>query len=336
MAGRQTHLVDGDVVSRLITSASQQIRQTLVLSDKPKGAIATTICFETLIALADEQINNVDFHAVSPRWLSLYVDTNILSAIYDICTGASGPIAVRKLDMAIIVGGATKPKRMEWIQRAIKLAQTGFQQGRTSDPLARGPDNPRKRRRTDTESGILFAYNTIPSLSSPPSLESYLTHHVAKPFVLRGYLVDGKATAPWPAVERWRDPDYLLSKVGRGRCVPVEEGRSYDDVDWGQKIVRFEDFLVRAGFHNAERDTPTDRPMYLAQHSLFRQFPELESDISLPDFVWSEPPAPAGLPLYRRPETENGVIINVWVGSGSGEIVSPAHTVSHNTLIDWC
>jgi hypothetical protein len=322
-----TNEAEDDIISRLILSASEQNIQSLALSTEASAVLPAPLCFQTLIALADEQINNVDFHVVSPKWLNLYVDASILGAIYDICVEGPRAAAVRKLDLAIIVGGATKPGRMEWIQRAIKLAQSDLYTKRTQ--IGHDTINPRKRRRLDIEPNTLFAYKAIPSLSSPPSLESYLKLHLEKPFVLRSYLVDGKAIEPWPAVEKWQDPEYLLSQIGRDRCVPVEEGSAYDDVDWGQRIVRFEDFLVRAGFYDtSERSVPTDRPMYLAQHSLFRQFPELERDVCLPDFVWSGPSAPPDYPSYCGPKTENGVIVNVWVGSGSGEIISPAHTVS--------
>ncbi|OCF44360.1 hypothetical protein I317_01805 [Kwoniella heveanensis CBS 569] len=72
-------------------------------------------------------------------------------------------------------------------------------------------------------------------------------------------------------------------------------------------------------------DVPT-QPLYLAQYALFDQFPELAKDISYPDYVWSEPPIPVDYPTYRPPETDDGVVVNVWVGSGGGRIVSPAHT----------
>ena len=134
-------------------------------------------------------------------------------------------------------------------------------------------------------------------------------------------------------------------------------------------------------------------PMYLAQYDLFRQFPELQRDISMPDQVWAvdsdesadsdecddddddndeddhlddredgdrcadrsvQPDQnsgngtdqddrdirPAGgqrarsrsKPKIRgtkksRPRPADGPILNIWLGSGNGELVSPAHTV---------
>jgi hypothetical protein len=325
-----------DIVSRLLLCASGKTLQASKLRIKPDDSDIAPI-FVTLIALADEQINNVDFNAVPSKWLSLYVDTNVLSAIYDIstATGRGGideacrDCSVRKLDMAIIIGGAIKPKRMEYIQRAIKLTQVNTGAGRPQRPIS-NTDIPSKRRRLDHVQELLFASKPIPSFAETPSIDRYRTVDYESPFVIRGYLSEGGQSV-WPAIQRWKDPEYLLSQVGRGRCVPVEEGSSYDDSDWGQRIVPFDVFLARAGFPGLCTGTPkssTDRPMYLAQHSLFRQFPELEQDINLPGYVSSAPPATASFPSYRPPATEDGVITNVWVGSGSGEIVSPAHTVS--------
>jgi len=313
------------------------VRASTTCAATHSSELATT-CFETLVALADEHINNVAYHSVSQEWLGLYVDTNLLSALFDLSvarrrTGIDIDCrdrCVRKLDMAIIIGGAAMPQRMEWIQRAIKLAQVNLDEMQLKSSVTTSNEIPRKRRRVACAQELLFAPTAIPTLSRPPDIQRYLISHYNAPFVLRGYLDQTSESTSWSAFARWSDPQYLLSLVGGGRCVPVEEGNSYNDTDWGQRIVPFEDFLARAGFLGFDNtpDAPTGRPMYLAQHSLLRQFPELESDMSLPIYVGSGPPPTAEFPSYRAPDSESGVIVNVWVGSGSGEIVSPAHTVS--------
>lgn len=172
----------------------------------------------------------------------------------------------------------------------------------------------------------------------------------------------------WPALTRWKSATYILDTVGLGRIVPVELGKSYTDKGWGQKIVAFEDFLGEIGYERVdaylkgyglkcggkgleeiaaiatkneaesgldgkgagadeERETDT-RPMYLAQHDLFRQFPSLTLDFEHPPYVYSAPDPPANYPTYTPPGNEQGVITNAWVGSGSKQITSPAHTVS--------
>jgi lysine-specific demethylase 8 len=119
--------------------------------------------------------------------------------------------------------------------------------------------------------------------------------------------------ADWPAMTKWRDANYLLGIAGPGRHVPVEVGRAYDDAGWTQKIVPFADFLQRAWGGSGP-------PMYLAQYDLLRQMPELQRDIMMPDQVW---------------ESDVDPMINVWMGSGGGELISPAHTVCpfNDTLI---
>jgi hypothetical protein len=113
--------------------------------------------------------------------------------------------------------------------------------------------------------------------------------------------------------------------VGEGRVVPVEVGNSYVDEDWSQQIIPFRDFLARAGFSVVPETQADYGPLYLAQHPLFKQFPELERDIILPDYVWN-----AHQGDYKPPDNESGILVNVWVGSGNGEVVSPAHTVRLN------
>lgn len=230
--------------------------------------------------------------------------------------------------MAIIISGAIASTRMDWIQRAIAIAQSVGCPTQTSYSSSLGVAPAHQRPKLGISTDLLYAPAVIPHLPAPPSLASYLAHHLHRPFVLPGYILDpDSACPPWPAVTRWADSDYLLSRVGRGRWVPVEEGAAYDDESWGQRIVPFEDFLERAGFRSRDSHG-SSRPMYLAQHSLFRQFPTLERDIVIPDYAWSRPAPSGDCPNYQPPDNKDGLVINVWIGSGSGEIVSPAHTVS--------
>ncbi len=67
-----------------------------------------------------------------------------------------------------------------------------------------------------------------------------------------------------------------------------------------------------------------DSNMYLAQHDLLKQMPDLRDDIIPPDYLFSDPPAPPFAPQYRSPETEDGYIINAWLGPCG--TTSPAHT----------
>lgn len=300
---------------------------------------------KTLLALADEHINAVDFHLVAPCWLSLYTDACLLLALemswrQSVLDEAGRDKvslfeAVRLLDMAIIIAGALGPGRVQWVRQAITSTQALL-----PDPIYTHLEHRPKRARAaseDAEEDLLFAPNPVPSVYAAPSIQQYIVHHSQRPFVIRDYFSASTECPPWPALSRWSDPEYLLSRVGEGRHVPVEVGSSYDDHQWTQRIVPFREFLREAGFfgRNLDANIETDGPpMYLAQHSLFLQFPELEEDVSLPDYVWSAPPVPPHFAEYSAPATHDGVIMNVWIGSGSRSIVSPAHTVSRARAAD--
>jgi hypothetical protein len=275
--------------------------------------------------LADENINCSPFDEVHGKWLQLYTDSMILRALFGLVTRyGDGPIRetwerlVELLDKAIIVAGGGGDRRMDWIQSIISaiqvhgLPRVPFEEYRST-----------KRRKTEVSHTLTWSATPIPELH-PPSMSEYTSKHYQRPFILRRYLDSVTSPAPpWPAVSRWKSIEYLLDQVGEGRVVPVEVGRAYDEPGWGQEIIPFRDFLRRVTTSEGHA-----RPLYLAQHQLFRQFPQLEKDMALPDYVWSEPSAANGNESYCGPQTETGVLVNVWVGGG-GEVISPAHTVSH-------
>lgn len=296
-------------------------------------------------ALADEQINAIDFNLVPIRWLALYTDVSLVRALdllwripeLDVM-GADRSIAseaVRLLDMALVVAGGCGKGRSEWIHRTIRYAQR-YLSAPVFEHDITSYDRSAKRRKTEISANanpsILFAPTTVPVLPRPPTVSAYATGLSGQPFVIRGFTTSSNECPPWSAISKWSDATYLLSSVGEGRHVPVEIGSAYSDSDWGQRIVPLRDFLNRAGFLTSEQSEPhrqaEEPPMYLAQHSLFRQFPQLEADLAFPDYVWSAPSAPVDYPMYKPPSNQEGVIVNVWIGSGSGKIVSPAHTVS--------
>ncbi|QRV85490.1 hypothetical protein RhiJN_27564 [Ceratobasidium sp. AG-Ba] len=149
---------------------------------------------------------------------------------------------------------------------------------------------------------------SLPSFSTFPSLAK-------RSFVIPSFAKD------WPAVERWKSRAYLLECAGAGRVVPVERGGDYRKEDWGVDIMPWDSFLNRIGW--GEHETTTDsEQLYLAQHSLFTQFPRLRADIFVPDYVYATPlPSPA----YSGPPGNNDqLVINAWCGGQGAN--SPAHT----------
>jgi hypothetical protein len=259
--------------------------------------------------------------------------------------------------MGIIVGGAIGPGREDVVHALIGLVQRDFavEEVERFKRLAErdlASENSRQTDRKGTEPSIHYAPQHIPSPATPPSPTKYTTTAHLKPFILRRFAKPDDT----PALNAWRSPGYLLDAAGPGRYVPVEIGKSYTDQGWGQRIIRFETFLRGIGYDlsevfpgssaddalTEEEGIPDGQPLYLAQHALLDQFPALRPDIGvLPDYVYSAPESYDG-EEYVPPGNEEGLVMNVWVGSGAsaaesseteakhprgGPVISPAHTV---------
>lgn len=286
---------------------------------------------KALIQLSDEQIRSYDYKDVPLVWRQMYTDATILGALTVLVTPAASlpecHSTIKRLDMALIVAGPTGHGRFKNVHTLIRRTQECLRDSDSAEIV------PAKRRRLGTVDTIDIVRaagklrsphvtNTIPVFSEQLSLDGYLKH-MSTPLVITGGCKD------WPAREKWRRQKYLQQIAGSGRVVPVEVGSDYTSSDWGQSIMPFDDFLTR--FWEDERlelaagesDTPS-KALYLAQHDLFRQMPELLSDIEIPDYVYSAPEAPLDAPDYRPPGNEDGFIVNSWIGPAG--TVSPAHT----------
>ncbi|ODN93385.1 hypothetical protein L198_05247 [Cryptococcus wingfieldii CBS 7118] len=296
-----------------------------------------------LCDLAQQHIDSIPFNLVPPRWLRLYTDAYIISTLIDIVCHQSIEgqqkilrlgADIQQLDKVIIVAGALGPGRHRWVQTLIKKAQAVVS-GTEDDIAAEVPQetifsssqksNSNPSTAPDPNSSLLHAPNHIEVLQKIPSMRAYESRHSHSPFIIRRYASQKDYACFWPATELWSSPKYLLEQAGAGRVVPVEIGGAYDQANWGQEIVPFESFLERAGFNRTfhqKRSTPST--CYLAQYDIFNQIPELAKDICYPDYVWSEPSRPSTGPAYSPPH--DSPVVNVWVGNGSGEIISPAHT----------
>ncbi|KAJ9114304.1 hypothetical protein QFC22_005756 [Naganishia vaughanmartiniae] len=231
-------------------------------------------------------------------------------------------------------------------------------------------------------------YTSPPSISTYLRTPDLLN----RPFVIKGYATssssdstsDTSSAIPCPALERWQSAAYLLHLTGPGRLVPVEVGSSYTSPEWGQRVVPWEAFLEAVGYgmgsvldvhpptSSNDNSSPSDiddddaendndgtispnEPTYLAQHPLITHFPALAHDLGAalsPEYIFSAPPPPEWFEEYVPPGCGEGVVRNVWVGSGGrkakaedkdagnglvesgedgeevvGPVVSPAHTV---------
>lgn len=109
-------------------------------------------------------------------------------------------------------------------------------------------------------------------------------------------------------------PPPLKDKIGY-RTVPVELGSKYTDEDWGQRLMTVQELL--AHFELPSTGGPPAPVLYLAQHQLFEQTPELRRDFVTPDYCMLG----AGEVLQ----------INSWLGPAG--TVSPLHTDPHHNLL---
>lgn len=121
----------------------------------------------------------------------------------------------------------------------------------------------------------------------------------------------------WPALEKWRNLNYLLQLAGN-RTVPIEIGSSYSTEDWSQQLMKIKDFLRRQFFNEATNSKDSMDIEYLAQHELFEQIPQLKKDFSVPDYC-------------SLGENKEAVDIKAWLGPQG--TVSPMHyDPKHNLL----
>lgn len=246
-------------------------------------------------------------------WRRLYTDACLLYAVSEVSDlvqddeAATNAVAV--LDRAIIIAGA--PGRLDSIHQIIKDIQENHL---TLKPLKAFSGH--KQPLTQMYHPSAFSLG-VPCIHPPPNI--FGKEWSQKPFVLQrhGY-VQG-----WKALSSWASIDYLRSIAGPGRLVPIEVGKDYRTEEWTQRLMSWDYFLQSLDFpeHPAQ---PQNEVLYLAQHNLFMQFPALEGDIGIPEYVYACPDPPSCYPAYKPPGNTDGLIINAWLGPRG--TISPAHT----------
>lgn len=246
---------------------------------------------------------------------------------------------IRLLDMANIVTAYFEQDRREALFDLLKLVQDklksldgSYTEERPAKKQRRHGKTPAARSSASTtespKSTLLPGIQniTVYSLEDAPDMSELASH--TEPFIVKA------AVSDWPAISdpshAWADSEYLLRIAGRGRIVPVEIGSSYTAEGWTQKMMSFEEFLAKINWtiHSTRKEgeeSGDEEPvLYLAQHDLFQQFPELLADVITPDYVWSDPGPPDYYSEYRSPNTLAGYTINAWMGPKN--TYSPAHT----------
>ena len=286
---------------------------------------------ETLLQLAHQKM--AISGAGSRGWRRIYTDTSILLAFAALLH--FGPAqdrtyaldAISHLDHAIVIAAAPGEGRMDLV-----LDLVGRIQSECLDHTAASHQAAtfayKKHPLTSTLSPPLAsAPKTVPRCGNPPSLSTFISRLSQQPFVLPGFLSE------WPALNEhpWSSLDYLRSVAGPGRVVPVEVGSDYRSDDWTQKMMPWDEFL--SALEASPSGTGSRPILYLAQHSLFNQFPTLKDDIFAPDYVYCELAPPANYPQYAPPANEERLVLNAWLGPKG--TVSPAHTVSAMQSSPW-
>ena len=287
-------------------------------------------------------------------WRRIYTDACTLLAYADILDFSASEdkekdkafpfSALSHLDHSIVIAGAPGEGRLDAILDLIDGIQAeclGSPPNHRRDVpfLAAVPPSPNSNPTSNSNScsnslaaPLLSADKSVLRLDTPPSLGAFIARLSRRPFVLPGFLLD------WPALNDhpWASLDYLRAAAGPGRVVPVEVGSDYRKDDWTQKMMPWDAFL--ASIEELEKQNQKQAGaglspgplLYLAQHSLFNQFPALKEDVVVPDYVYADLPPPEDFPQYVPPANDERLVLNAWHGPAG--TVSPAHTVSSVVL----
>ncbi|KAG8971456.1 hypothetical protein FRC05_011029 [Tulasnella sp. 425] len=220
--------------------------------------------------------------------------------------------AIARLDRAIILTGGDR--YADFLQDTIEGVQNRYLPLDNVQAFSTVAISQATESSLSSPATLPLASNPIPSIPAP-SLSSFQRKHSRHPFVIKAYASD------WPALTNhpWGSPEYLRQVGGRGRVVPVEIGSDYRTSEWTQELMDWEEFLDKI-FKPAESSQPK---LYLAQHSLLRQFPSLQRDMEIPPYVYSALDSSDDWVTYRPPMNDERLVINAWLGPQN--TMSPAH-----------
>ena len=340
-----------DLLARSLETLHQPCPNDPILDCPPSTRSILPSYPAALIHLAHAKLHSYPFSEVPICWRRLFTDASIGQAIWVVTDGVEaienagsvedadgGKIgsgegrredwvqeAVRLLDMAVIMVGA--PEREEMIEELLSALQT-YVEEQADEP-------PRKKRRKEDDAFQTEGKN-VPEIQKQIPIRAALSMEAFGKHLNTGLpLVIQHALSHWPALHErpWNSPAYLTEKTfGGRRLIPVEIGRSYTDAGWRQSIIPFKEFMSEYLLQDPS-DAGDIGPGYLAQHDLFAQIPSLRNDISIPDYCYIDPPAPAlGTPLGdKEPQPKlDQPLLNAWFGPAG--TVSPLHTDFYHNI----
>lgn len=131
---------------------------------------------------------------------------------------------------------------------------------------------------------------------------------------------------------KWSSIPYLYSKTLNGmRYVPVEIGKTYLDDAFEQKIMSFNEYLIKYVLQEAGKEGSPKG--YLAQHNLLDQIPALGNDIEMFPYIQHLPSSSRSTTTttlhYQSTEDDDDdppsktIKINVWLGPAG--TITPIH-----------
>lgn len=244
---------------------------------------------ELLLAFAWEKLNTGHFSEVDGCWRMLYAAVSLVKSVR-LSVAGEYLQAIASADLGLLMGDGV-PDQL--LQRYAQFCDRFL---------------PPPRPVLETCEIFLAVPKPLPNSTSIPVfnelnkwdfVDQFITH--AKPAIIRGLITH------WPAVKKWSF-GYLHSILSR-RVVPVERGSKYTDSSWSQTLMTGSEFFKKCTLlENGEG------PLYLAQHRIFDQIPQLCDDFSLP--------------LYC--DHCDDVERNCWIGPGG--TISPLHTDPRENL----